>query len=51
MYAFIELFVVLAFALGWLVIEYVCRRLDREKEAREREARARQADDARTRGS
>lgn len=50
MYAFIELLVVLAFAAGWLVLEAVCRRLDREKEAREREAQARQSDDARKPG-
>lgn len=32
MNAFFELFVVLAFALGWLVLEYVGRRLDRKRE-------------------
>ena len=37
MYPFIELGVVLTFAAGWLVLEYVGRRLDREKEARERD--------------
>ena len=41
MVPFIELLVVLAFGAGWLVLEAVCRRLDREKEAREREAQAR----------
>jgi len=43
MYAFTELFVLVAFAVGWLVIEYVCHRLDREKDARERKARSREA--------
>lgn len=41
MMPFIELLVVLAFGAGWLVLEAVCRRLDREKEAREREAQSR----------
>lgn len=41
MYPFIELGVVLTFAAGWLGLEYVGRRLDREKEAREREAQVR----------
>ncbi|MBR1088431.1 hypothetical protein JQ621_13255 [Bradyrhizobium manausense] len=30
---FIELFVVLMFAAAWGVLELVCRRLDRKKEA------------------
>lgn len=50
MYPFIELFVVLAFAAGWLVLEAVCRRLDREKEAREREAQATQSTDSTANG-
>ena len=29
----IELFVVLLFALGWGVLELVCRRMDRRREA------------------
>ncbi len=41
MLPFIELLVVLAFGVGWLVIEAVCRRLDREKQAREHEAQTR----------
>lgn len=40
MVPFIELLFVLAFGAGWLVLESVCRKLDREKE--EREVRARQ---------
>ncbi len=32
----LELFVVLVFVVGWLVLEAVGRRLDREKEERER---------------
>jgi hypothetical protein len=31
--AFIELAVVGAFAVAWMVLELVCRRLDREREA------------------
>jgi hypothetical protein len=49
MYAFMELFVVLAFAAGWLVLEYVGRRLDRQKEARERDTHAPQERDSRAR--
>ena len=30
--AFFELFVVLAFAIGWLILEMVGRRLDRKRE-------------------
>lgn len=48
MVPYIELLVVLAFGAGWLVIEYVCRRLDRDKEAREREAQGQQSSDARS---
>lgn len=39
MIPFIELLVVLAFGAGWLVLESVCRKLDREKEEREAQAR------------
>jgi len=31
--AFIELFVVLAFAIGWLVLERVARRFDRKRQS------------------
>lgn len=48
MVPFIELLVVLAFGAGWLVLEAVCRRLDREKEARERAAQGQQSSDARS---
>lgn len=34
--AYMELIVGLAFVAGWLVLEWVGRRLDREKAARER---------------
>ncbi len=39
MIPFIELLVVLAFGAGWLVLESVCRKLDREKEERDAQAR------------
>jgi hypothetical protein len=32
--AFIELAVVAAFAVAWIVLELVCRRLDRKREAK-----------------
>jgi prophage antirepressor-like protein len=48
MVPFIELLVVLAFGAGWLVLEAVCRRLDREKEARAREVQGQQSSDARS---
>lgn len=35
-HAYMELLLVLAFAAGWLVLEYVCHRLDRQKEERKR---------------
>lgn len=35
-HAYMELIVVLAFAAGWLVLEWAGRRLDREKAERER---------------
>jgi len=38
--AFVELFVVLAFGLGWLVLEWNGRRLDRARAAREEQERA-----------
>jgi hypothetical protein len=31
-YAFIEFFVVAAFAVAWIVLELVCKRLDRARE-------------------
>ncbi|MEQ1672557.1 MAG: hypothetical protein ABL893_17015 [Hyphomicrobium sp.] len=33
--AFSELFVVLAFVIGWLILEWQCRRLDRLRAKRE----------------
>jgi cytochrome oxidase assembly protein ShyY1 len=34
--ALIELWVVLAFGMAWAVLEWQCRRLDRQREARQR---------------
>ncbi len=36
--AFFEFFVVLAFGIGWMILEWQGRRLDRAREEREREA-------------
>jgi hypothetical protein len=44
--AFFELFVVLAFGLGWLVLEYVGRRLDKKRDAeKRRQLRENQSDE------
>ena len=34
-FAFMEFFVVLAFVAAWLVLERVCKRLDRDRDASE----------------
>lgn len=31
--AFLEFFVVLAFAIGWLILEWYCKRLDKPPES------------------
>lgn len=43
--AFMELAIVLAFAAGWLVLEWQGRRLDRQRDERERKAAAANSDE------
>jgi hypothetical protein len=43
-YAFIELFVVLAFLSAWGILEFMCKRLDRKREGEEAQRRARDAE-------
>jgi hypothetical protein len=44
--AFLEFFVVIAFAIGWAAVEWQCRRLDHQKA--EREAQSAQSGSAKS---